>query len=159
VTTVFVTHDQEEALEVADEIVVINDGRIEQIGAPDELYDAPANDFVMSFLGPVTRLKGELIRPHDIDVLTSDEVLGAVPGEVVRMLRVGFEVRLTVRPADAHGSEAGSVSGPGEDDDVSVALTRSHARALNLEVGSPVWLSPNLGAPTVSRMRRVATAR
>ena len=52
VTTVFVTHDQEEALEVADEIVVINDGRIEQIGTPDELYDAPANDFVMSFLGP-----------------------------------------------------------------------------------------------------------
>ena len=54
VTTVFVTHDQEEALEVADEIVVINDGRIEQIGTPDQLYDEPANDFVMSFLGPVT---------------------------------------------------------------------------------------------------------
>ena len=57
VTTVFVTHDQEEALEVSDEIVVINEGRIEQIGAPDELYDTPANDFVMSFLGPVTRLR------------------------------------------------------------------------------------------------------
>ena len=56
VTTVFVTHDQEEALEVADEIVVINDGRIEQIGTPDQLYDEPANDFVMSFLGPVTTL-------------------------------------------------------------------------------------------------------
>ena len=54
VTTVFVTHDQEEALEVADEIVVINDGRIEQIGTPDQLYDEPASDFVMSFLGPVT---------------------------------------------------------------------------------------------------------
>jgi sulfate transport system ATP-binding protein len=154
VTTVFVTHDQEEALEVADEIVVINDGRIEQIGAPDELYDAPANDFVMSFLGPVTRLNGELIRPHDIDVLTSDEVLGAVPGEVVRMLRVGFEVRLTVRPAAA----GEGVSAPGEEDDVSVVLTRSHARALNLEVGTKVWLSPNLGAPTVLRMRRVANA-
>ena len=51
VTTVFVTHDQEEALEVADEIVVINDGRIEQVGVPDQLYDEPANDFVMSFLG------------------------------------------------------------------------------------------------------------
>ena len=58
VTTVFVTHDQEEALEVADEIVVINDGRIEQIGSPDELYDEPANDFVMRFLGPVTQLGG-----------------------------------------------------------------------------------------------------
>ena len=63
VTTVFVTHDQEEALEVADEIVVINDGRIEQVGTPDELYDEPANDFVMSFLGPVTRLDGRLVRP------------------------------------------------------------------------------------------------
>src|SRR5690606_19384571 len=56
VTTVFVTHDQEEALEVADSIVVINQGRIEQIGTPDELYDQPANDFVLGFLGPVTQL-------------------------------------------------------------------------------------------------------
>ncbi|MDD9369965.1 MAG: sulfate ABC transporter ATP-binding protein, partial [Acidimicrobiales bacterium] len=56
VTTVFVTHDQEEALEVADEIVVISEGRIEQIGTPDQLYDEPANDFVMRFLGPVTQL-------------------------------------------------------------------------------------------------------
>jgi len=63
VTTVFVTHDQEEALEVADEIVVINDGRIEQIGSPDALYDTPANNFVMSFLGPVTELNGRLVRP------------------------------------------------------------------------------------------------
>ena len=63
VTTVFVTHDQEEALEVADEIVVINDGRIEQIGSPDELYDEPANDFVMRFLGPVTQLGADLVRP------------------------------------------------------------------------------------------------
>ena len=63
VTTVFVTHDQEEALEVADEIVVINEGRVEQIGTPDELYDEPANDFVMRFLGPVTQLGPDLIRP------------------------------------------------------------------------------------------------
>ena len=61
VTTVFVTHDQEEALEVADEIVVINEGRVEQIGSPDELYDEPANDFVMGFLGEVTTLE----RPPD----------------------------------------------------------------------------------------------
>src|SRR3712207_6622 len=65
VTTVFVTHDQEEAMEVADEIVVINDGRVEQVGTPDELYEAPANDFVMGFLGPVTTLEGNLVRPHD----------------------------------------------------------------------------------------------
>src|ERR1700761_3569060 len=63
VTTLFVTHDQEEALEVSDELVVINNGRIEQIGSPDDLYDSPANDFVMSFLGPVTKLGGRLIRP------------------------------------------------------------------------------------------------
>ena len=73
VTTVFVTHDQEEALEVADEIVVINDGRIEQVGTPDQLYDEPASDFVMSFLGPVTKLSGRLVRPHDIEVYTTPE--------------------------------------------------------------------------------------
>ena len=63
VTTVFVTHDQEEALEVADEIVVINEGRVEQIGTPDQLYDEPANDFVMSFLGEVTQLGGVVAPP------------------------------------------------------------------------------------------------
>jgi sulfate/thiosulfate transport system ATP-binding protein len=152
VTTVFVTHDQEEALEVADEIVVINDGRIEQIGTPDQLYDAPANDFVMSFLGPVTRLDGSLIRPHDIDVFTGAEVPGAAAGEVVRMLRVGFEVRLTVRPVTAHTSAYSSgPRAPIEDDDVSVVLTRSHARELGLETGSKVWLAANRGAPSVAR--------
>ena len=70
VTTVFVTHDQEEALEVADEIVVINEGRVEQIGTPDELYDKPANDFVMGFLGEITTLNGQPVRPHDIDIST-----------------------------------------------------------------------------------------
>jgi sulfate transport system ATP-binding protein len=149
VTTVFVTHDQEEALEVADEIVVINNGRIEQIGSPDQLYDAPANDFVMSFLGPVTTLDGHLIRPHDIDVYTAGEVAGATPGQVVRMLRVGFEVRLTVRPTAVRA--AGEVAAPGEDDEVSVVLTRSHARELGLDVGSKVWLAPNRGARSVSR--------
>src|SRR3954463_1169042 len=61
VTTVFVTHDQEEAFEVADEIVVINEGRVEQVGTPDQLYDEPAGEFVMSFLGPVTTLQGHLV--------------------------------------------------------------------------------------------------
>ena len=72
-TTVFVTHDQEEALEVADEIVVINEGRVEQVGTPDDLYDRPANDFVMSFLGSVARLGGQLVRPHDIALHRSRE--------------------------------------------------------------------------------------
>ena len=153
VTTVFVTHDQEEALEVSDEIVVINDGRIEQIGAPDSLYDTPANDFVMGFLGPVTHLRGQLIRPHDIDVLVADEVTGAVEGEVVRLLRVGFEVRLTVRPVSSLG--VAEVAAPGEDNDVTVVLTRSHARELGLDVGSKVWLAANRGATTFPALRAV----
>jgi sulfate transport system ATP-binding protein len=66
VTTVLVTHDQEEALDVADRIAVLNKGRIEQVGDPVTLYDRPANDFVMSFLGSVARLGGALVRPHDI---------------------------------------------------------------------------------------------
>jgi hypothetical protein len=79
VTTVFVTHDQEEALEVADRIVVINNGRLEQEGTPDELYDHPAGEFVMSFLGPVTTLQGHLVRPHDLEVETHP-FGGARPG-------------------------------------------------------------------------------
>ncbi|HSV37644.1 MAG TPA: sulfate ABC transporter ATP-binding protein [Nocardioidaceae bacterium] len=140
VTTVFVTHDQEEALEVSDEIVVINNGIVEQIGSPDELYDKPANDFVMSFLGPVTSLGGSLIRPHDIDLHDSDGVLGAVPGVITRFTRVGFEVRLNIRTDF--------------DDDVLVTLTRSHARGL--EHGAKVWLVPNKGALTVPVMVPVA---
>ena len=66
VTTLLVTHDQEEALSIADNIAVMDDARIEQVGGPRELYDRPANHFVMSFLGPVARLDGALVRPHDI---------------------------------------------------------------------------------------------
>src|SRR5690606_19434046 len=79
VTTVFVTHDQEEAMEVADEIVVINEGRIEQSGSPDELYDTPANEFVFRFLGDATELGGRLVRPHDIELSTTS-VPGATRG-------------------------------------------------------------------------------
>jgi sulfate transport system ATP-binding protein len=142
VTTVFVTHDQEEALEVADQIVVINDGRIEQIGSPDELYDEPANDFVMGFLGPVTTLDSALVRPHDIDVFTTDPGRPSVGGIVERVLRVGFEVRVTVRPALGQFGSAGH-------DDVTVVLTRGHARKLGVEPGSKLWLAVNPGARTV----------
>ncbi len=78
-TTVFVTHDQEEALEVADEIVVINEGRIEQVGTPDQLYDEPANDFVMGFLGEVTRSARSGLRPHDIELSMNPDLAGAAP--------------------------------------------------------------------------------
>jgi sulfate transport system ATP-binding protein len=144
VTTVFVTHDQEEALEVADEIVVINQGRIEQIGTPDALYDAPANDFVMGFLGDVTRLGGRLIRPHDIEVHTSpiaDDPSEVHAGEVARLTRVGFEVRLLVLTVDGEETQ--------------VAITRAEARACGVEVGSRVWLRPYRGATTVPAVRAV----
>jgi sulfate transport system ATP-binding protein len=128
VTTVFVTHDQEEALEVADSLVVINHGRIEQVGSPNELYDHPANDFVMGFLGPVTRLGGHLVRPHDIEVLTSDSA-GAVPARVRRLSRVGFQVHA-------------EFSVEADDFDTAVQLTRGQADALDLRIGSLVWLRP-----------------
>lgn len=138
VTTVFVTHDQEEALEVADEIVVVNEGRVEQVGTPDQLYDEPANDFVMSFLGEVTHLGGISLRPHDIEVETSPKLAGAMEGTVHRLVRIGFEVRLHVLTVDG--------------DEVSVVVTRAHARALGLEEGSTVWLTPAAGAAVVPRM-------
>src|SRR5215203_2486041 len=77
VTTIFVTHDQEEAMDVADEIAVINNGVVEQVGTPADLYDRPANDFVMSFLGPVTTIGGRLVRPHDLE-LSRHDMAGAV---------------------------------------------------------------------------------
>jgi sulfate transport system ATP-binding protein len=138
VTTVFVTHDQEEALEVADEIVVINEGRVEQVGTPDQLYDEPANDFVMSFLGEVTHLGGVSLRPHDIELETSPKFAGAVEGSISRMVRIGFEVRLTVLTLDG--------------DEVSVVVTRAHARSHGLQEGSTVWITPAAGATVVPRM-------
>ena len=126
VTTVFVTHDQEEAMEVADEIVVINNGAVEQIGTPDQLYDEPVNDFVMNFLGPVTKLGGLAVRPHDIEILRFGES-ESVPATVVRMVRLGFQVRVD---AIADGQE------------VWVQVSRGEADRLDLEPGSEVFLRP-----------------
>ena len=134
VTTVFVTHDQEEALEVADTIVVINDGRIEQVGTPDELYDAPASEFVLSFLGPVTTLGDKLIRPHDIEISRFEHAATAV-GRIDRWTRVGFEVRLEVTPEDERQKAP-----------VLVTLTRTEAKGLDLHEGDRVWLRPRAGA-------------
>ena len=133
VTTLFVTHDQEEALEVSDEIVVINGGRIEQIGSPADLYDHPANEFVMGFLGPVTRLEDRLVRPHDIDVFAA-ATAGSIEATVTRLQRIGFEVRAEL--------EAGS-SKPW------VQLNRGQAEALGLEVGGRVWLRTARDASTL----------
>jgi len=139
VTTVFVTHDQEEALEVSDSIVVINEGRIEQIGTPNDLYDHPANDFVLGFLGPVTHLDGRAIRPHDIAV-SRTPTDAATHGPITRWARVGFEIRLQVAPEQ---NVAASEAAP-----VNVVMTRTEAIALGLAVGDHVWLSPQVGAST-----------
>ncbi len=140
-TTIFVTHDQEEALEVADEIVVINEGRVEQVGSPDDLYDKPANDFVMRFLGETTDLGRQTVRPHDIEVSMTPGTLGAISGTVARILRVGFEVRVTV------ATEEGT--------DVLVTMTRTLARNLGIEEGARVWLAAAKGATTVPVMAAV----
>jgi sulfate/thiosulfate transport system ATP-binding protein len=134
VTTVFVTHDQEEALEVADEIVVINEGRVEQTGSPDELYDRPASDFVMRFLGPATQLGHLLVRPHDLD-LSPTPVLDAVHGRIDRIARIGFEVRIEVTTPDQV---------------VLATLTRPELARLGVEQGSSIWVRIADGAPSVS---------
>jgi sulfate transport system ATP-binding protein len=133
VTTIFVTHDQEEALEVADELVVINQGRVEQVGGPNDLYDRPANEFVMEFLGPVTRLHGQLLRPHDIDVFDTPQP-STTPARVQRLQRVGFEVRADL---------------VAEDSTFWVQLTPGQVEALGLGVGSAAWVRPARGAATI----------
>ena len=124
VTTVFVTHDQEEAMDVADRIVVMANGRIEQEGTPDELYEKPANDFVMSFLGPVTRLGDRLVRPHDLELLDRAED-DSTEAKVVRVVRLGFEVRVEIQ---VDGS------------DVWVQMTRYVADRLDLEPGGRIFV-------------------
>jgi sulfate transport system ATP-binding protein len=125
VTTIFVTHDQEEALEVAQQVAVINAGRIEQTGTPDDLYERPANPFVMSFVGPVSKLGDRWVRPHDIEVLDDHEE-GALQALVERVARVGFEVRIE------------TVLGDGSP--VSILATREQADELELAAGQIVWL-------------------
>lgn len=110
VTTVLVTHDQAEALDVADRIAVLNKGRIEQIGSPTDVYDSPANAFVMSFLGTVSALNGILVRPHDIRVGRNPEMAiaagdgtaestGVTRATIDRVVYLGFEVRVELTSA------------------------------------------------------------
>jgi sulfate transport system ATP-binding protein len=138
VTTVLVTHDQEEAMELADRIVLLRDGRIAQVGAPRELYERPADEFVMGFLGPVSKVKGELVRPHDVTLSDRPED-GWEEVMVQRVVHLGFEVRVEVVRHDG--------------EEVSVQLTRAEAEALEPQAGSIVWLS---AAPTPQGRRQVA---
>jgi sulfate transport system ATP-binding protein len=123
VTTIFVTHDQEEAMELSDQIVLIADGRVEQAGTPADLYEHPANDFVMGFVGPVTKLDGRLIRPHDVEILA---YAGDASAEAVveRVTRLGFEIRVDLALGD--GSP------------VVAQLSRAEAEALELRPGDIV---------------------
>jgi len=125
VTTIFVTHDQEEALEVAQQVAVINSGRIEQTGSPDDLYERPANPFVMAFVGPVSKLGKTWVRPHDIEVLDDHED-GALEALVQRVAKVGFEVRVEALLADGTT--------------VSILATRQRVDELGLRAGQTVWL-------------------
>ncbi len=134
VTTIFVTHDQEEAMEVAGQIVVMNGGRIEQVGSPRELYESPRNEFVMSFIGPVNRLGNALLRPHDIQILPDGETeAGAVEALVRRVVHLGFEVRVELTLPDGR--------------DVWAQVTRESAAQLELEESQ--ILAVRLPAPRV----------
>jgi sulfate transport system ATP-binding protein len=123
VTTVLVTHDQEEAMAIADRIVVLDRGRIQQVGPPRELYERPANAFVMKFLGPVSTLNDRLVRPHDL-VLSNEPGGDSVEAMVTRVVYLGFEVRVELELA-----EAGALS---------VQLTKAEADELEVRAGDIV---------------------
>jgi sulfate/thiosulfate transport system ATP-binding protein len=128
VTTIFVTHDQEEAMEVAEQIVVINEGRIEQAGGPADLYERPANPFVMSFVGSVNRLGEEWVRPHDVELLLEARE-GSTQAIVERVVRLGFEVRIALTLADGEA--------------LSAQLTRAEVEELDLREGDIVHVRPH----------------
>jgi sulfate transport system ATP-binding protein len=138
VTTVLVTHDQAEALDVADRIAVLNKGRIEQVGSPTDVYDAPANAFVMSFLGAVSSLNGSLVRPHDIRVgrnpdmaiATSDDSVaatGVLRATIDRIVMLGFEVRVELTNA-------------ADQTTFTAQITRGDSEALGLKEGDTVYV-------------------
>jgi sulfate/thiosulfate transport system ATP-binding protein len=99
VTTVLVTHDQEEAMEVASRIVVMNTGRIEQVGTPAELYEHPATEFVMSFVGKVNRVGDAYIRPHEVIICSPDQV-GCIHATIERVITLGFDNRIELTLVD-----------------------------------------------------------
>jgi len=131
VTSVFVTHDQEEALEVADRIVVMNHGRIEQVGTPEEVYDHPATPFVLEFLGQVNRLPGDedtFVRPHEFAVLRQPAP-GALPVRLEHAVSLGSAARLEFLAEESAAT-------------IHVELPRDQLRALGLRVGDVAYLRP-----------------
>ena len=143
VTSVFVTHDQEEAMEVADRIVVMNRGRIEQDGAPEDVYDHPASPFVLQFLGDVNRLDGRLddaatagdvsyVRPHELQIVEAPEA-GALAVTLSQALTIGASTHVEFKRF-------------GDASPVNVELPRAEYSALRdrlgLQPGSMVYLRP-----------------
>ena len=122
VTTIFVTHDQEEAMDLADQIVVMSHGQVEQVGGARELYDNPANEFVMTFVGEVNQLGRSFVRPHDVEFGEGDEAL------VERVVHLGFEVRVELRLANG--------------EELWAQVTREEAKRLELAEGARVRVRP-----------------
>ncbi|MGO9820401.1 MAG: sulfate/molybdate ABC transporter ATP-binding protein [Solirubrobacteraceae bacterium] len=143
VTTVLVTHDQEEAMEVADRIAVMNAGSIEQVGSPREIYDRPATEFGLGFVGPVSKLGEQLVRPHDVTI-SLEEQPGAIEAMVARVVHLGFEVRVEIELADGSRARA--------------QLTRSQADELEIDRGDIVYVRPPVGVEREPSARREVSA-
>jgi len=126
-TTVIVTHDQEEAMEVADEVVVMHRGKVEQVAGPRELYDLPANEFVMTFVGQANRLGDAFVRPHDLE-LTLEPNGTTREAMIERIVHLGFEVRLDLVREDGERLQ--------------VQITRDEAEQLELESRQIVFVKP-----------------
>jgi sulfate/thiosulfate transport system ATP-binding protein len=152
VTSVFVTHDQDEAMEVADRIVVMNHGRIEQQGTPDEVYDHPASPFVLQFLGDVNLFHGRFghapgsveaeadtvyVRPHELDIVADAEP-GALPVTLSQVLTVGAQTRIEFK-RDDDGSY------------VDVEMPRSEFAALRQRLGLSSGSRVHLRARRITR--------
>ena len=139
-TSVFVTHDQEEAMEVADRIVVMNKGVIEQIGSPAEVYEHPASDFVYHFLGDANRLyvgEGDhhvLFRPHEIHLSRQAEE-GHQAGEVRDIRPLGAITRVTLKVA-------------GQAEPIEAEVAKDHLSLAGLSRGETLYFKPKAGQPT-----------
>jgi len=126
VTTVLVTHDQEEAMEVADRIAVMDHARIHQVGAPRELYDEPSNPFVMEFFGTVNRVGDAFVRPHDLRLHRSPNGTTQT-ATIKRLVHLGFVVRADLVQDDGQALTA--------------QLTTDEVEHLGLEVGDSVFVA------------------
>jgi len=137
-TSVFVTHDQEEAMEVADRIVVMNKGVIEQIGTPAEVYANPASEFVYHFLGDANRLqldeqRSVLFRPHEVS-LSREALAEHLAGEVRDIRPLGALTRVTLNVA-------------GQAEPIEAEVGNDHASLVGVQRGSTLYFQPKGQAP------------